>query len=125
MRYLRYIGLFITTLLLAQCGNSDDSIFTQKGVTTRVVDETIVIDNNHGKPIFYFAVEDETARLINWAVISGEENTIANRTSKAIPWDDIMSDGSLGADDRVIIYWWLAQDSISTSAELKQNIVVL
>ncbi|MEM8967987.1 MAG: hypothetical protein AAGE93_16330 [Bacteroidota bacterium] len=112
-------------LLLTSCENSDDSILTQKGVTTRVEGETIVIDNNHGKPISYFAVENETAQVINWAAISSDENTIANRASKTISWDDIISDGSLQSGDYVIVYWWVAQDSISTSAELKQNIVVL
>ncbi|MGB3589684.1 MAG: hypothetical protein WBA23_24265 [Tunicatimonas sp.] len=126
MHFLRYFGLLISLLiLLTQCNDSDDGIFTQAGVTTKVVDETVVIENNHGKPISYFAVEEETSYLIDWGPSSREENTIANGDSKAVPWDDIMSDGLLREGDRIIIYWWVAQDSLSASVEIKQNIVVL
>lgn len=126
MNFLRYYGLLISlVILLTQCINADDGIFTQAGVTTKVVDETVVIGNNHGKPISYFAVEYETAQLINWAARSSPENTIANGSSKAIPWEEIMSDGLLQRDDRVIIYWWPAQDSTLAPANTLQNIVVL
>lgn len=126
MHSLQYFVLLVSLpLLLTQCSDSDEGVFTQAGVTTRVADETIVIENNHGKPISYFAVEDETAQLIDWTARSGPENTINNRTSKVIPWDDIMSDSSLERDDRVIIYWWPAQDSTLAPANTFQNIVEL
>ena len=110
-------------LILVGCDDSD--VFVQKGVKTKVIGETVVIDNNHGKPISYFAVEYETAQLIDWAARSGPENTITNGASKAIPWEEIMSDGSLQRNDRVIIYWWPAQGGILAPSEMHQNIITL
>jgi hypothetical protein len=119
----QYLKWFVLVLLVAGCDQSD--VFVQKGVKTKVVGETVVIENNHGRPISYFAVEFETAQLINWAARSGSENTINNKAGKAIPWGDIMSDGSLQRGDRVIIYWWPAQSGTLTSSEMNQNIIIL
>lgn len=119
------ISLSVLLLLLSSCENCDDQDFVQEGVTTKVIGETVVIENNHEKPISYFAIEYETDQLTNWAARSGPENTIANGSSKVVLWEEIMSDGSPQREDRIIIYWWVAESEFITSAVMNQNIVVL
>jgi hypothetical protein len=126
MHNLLYSGVLVSIiLLLTQCHDADEDVFSLKGVTTKVVGETIVIENNHGSAISYFAAETETLKAIRWIPVSNADNTIANGSTKVIPWDDIASVEALQKGDEVIIHWWLAQDSTVTSSEINRNFLTL
>jgi len=115
----------ILILMLPRCHDADEDTFSLKGVTTKVTGENIVIENNHGSAISYFAAETETLKTIRWTPVSTSDNTIASGSSKVVPWDDIVSKEMLQQGDQVIVHWWLAQDSIATSPEINRNPLTL
>jgi len=86
-----------------------------------VIGETIVDENNRGNTIAYFIATVETLKVIRWIPVSRDDNTIFNGATKAIPWHEIASGGSLNEGNKIIFHWWLARDSTVISSEINRN----
>lgn len=115
-------------LLFAQC-QSDDTVSAESllanAVDITVMGETLIINNQSGHSISYFAVEAEYAARIDWAPISQDSHTIADGQLKDIPWSEIVPAATVKSGDEIIVYWWPTQPGIAKSEELQYRNIKL
>lgn len=88
--------------VLTSCSGNPTS-FQPDEISAEVTDDGIQVFNHADKPIYYFAVEEGTLALLNWAPVSGEENKVDAESNKTIPFTEILG---FEEGDRIILYYW-------------------
>lgn len=123
MRTLIHSFLIIgISIIFFQC--QSDEPLPNGTIIVALEGETLEIHNRYGQSISYFAVESETAALINWAAVSDEENTIVDSGVKTVPWGNITG-APVQPGDEIIINWWPAQAGTIDPATVNQRVIVL
>ncbi len=96
-------SLIITFLFCVQC----ESIFLNENslpeISAVIEGEDLVIKNNLHFDIYYFAVDQETSYLIDWAPIETEENRIRAKRARVFSTDDILS---YDPEKTVVVFIW-------------------
>ncbi len=102
--------LVVTFLvLLVSCSSPTES--TEDLVSVTKMNDQLKITNNSSKTIYFFAVEQETASLINWSPLFGD-NIIEKNSFTIISYSIIEnhSGKQLGTGNNVIVYYWDTTD---------------
>jgi hypothetical protein len=84
---------------------SDPTTFGSAGVEVRIDAAGIEILNQRNRNIHHFAVDRNTAALIQWAACDQPSQCpgLAPGERKRVPSADVYG---WGASDEVIVYWW-------------------
>lgn len=98
--------LLLAVQAVAGCSDNLTGFQTDE-VSAEVKDNGILVSNKTNKPVYYFAVEAETAAVINWAPVSRDENKIESGSNKFIPFSDIYG---FEEGDEILFYYWQTDD---------------
>ncbi len=109
---MRTLVSFLTVtffVLLVSCSSTTEA--TEDLVSVTKMNNQLKITNNSSNPIYFFAVEQETASLINWNPLFGD-NIIEKKSFTIINYSRIenQSGKQLGTDNNVIVYYWDTTD---------------
>jgi hypothetical protein len=101
MKTCKFLLLIFFVIILGCSDDLTDSVTDE--VDARVFDNTLIITNNYYKPIYYFASEQGSLALINWAPISSETNKINAFNNEYLDINKIFNYEK--GRQIVVIYW--------------------
>lgn len=114
---MKYLLAPILFGLLIGCSDNPYN-FETEDIEGIVIGEKLKVSNKSDRSIYYFAVEQETAALIDWIAISREENEIKAKDAKDILFEDVIG-YEKGA--KIILYYWVDDNG---QAKGMKNLVI-
>lgn len=100
---VRNLPLFLL-LLIISCVDVSNST---EGVSGTWKNKKVMIENGSTSSIYYFAVEQGTSEVINWAPHSSNENKVESFSNLVLDENDIYG---FENGKTVIIYYWSVKD---------------
>ena len=118
----KVVSIFIVFILLISCSSPTES--TENLISVTKMGNQLKITNNSNQTVYFFAVEQGTASLINWAPHFDDQKIIKN-SSTIINYSEIYSgsEEQLKAVDKVIVYYW--DDTEKTNPKIYSTVVEL
>ena len=101
IKHLTFLVIFICSGIISCSDNAVD--FKSDEIEGEVSKNRLTIINKLDNPIYYFVVERETARTIDWGPLSTDENKINPQQNKQIELNDVH--GYQKWKQRIIYYW--------------------
>lgn len=117
MKYISKLIVVIIVLAFSGC-NDDDSLLGS--FRARVESDKLVLTNLSDRDVFYFAVDQGTLALINWAPGVGENQPkVKSGETIKIPLTDVT--GYSGSTQVVVVNYWNAiiSDGQSKAGEIQ------
>jgi len=90
-------------LLLFQCDNLFMNENSTASISAVIEGDELVIRNSIHFDVYFFAVDQETSYLINWAPYESEENRIRANSTRVFSTDEIVG---YDPEKMVIIFTW-------------------
>ena len=118
----KVVSFFIVLILLFSCSSPTES--TENSVSVTKMGNQLKITNNSNQTVYFFAVEQRAASLINWAPnFNGPKIIISSST--IIDYSEIYngSKDQIETGDKVIVYYW--DDTEKTNPKIYSTVVEL
>lgn len=107
-RYLLLISSFIFIgILWAGCSDNPAN-FSSNEISAQINEDGIGIFNKLNTPVYYFVIDTELEKRLEWAPFSRPDNRINPATQKQISFEDIA--GFEG--NPIVINYWTTTDSL-------------
>ena len=118
----KVVSFFIVLILLFSCSSPTES--TENSVSVTKMGNQLKITNNSNQTVYFFAVEQGTASLINWAPHFDDPKIIIS-SSTIINYSEIYngSKDQIETGDIVIVYYWDNRDK--TNPKIYSTVVEL
>ncbi|MGH1365174.1 MAG: hypothetical protein ACRBF0_16560 [Calditrichia bacterium] len=101
----RVFNLVLNMVILLSFSSCNLFDFSKDSVDARMIFGKLAIENNISEPVYYFAVGEQTLRLVYVAPRISDENKVRPGSKKLLSLEEL----HVGKDEnKILVFWWRA-----------------
>lgn len=99
--------LVLLVLFVPACSAEELAVSEANGVRVEVTSEELIVTNGRDRDIFYFAVDERTATVIEWAPCV-QVPTCPSVRAQSIERVPFAATATSNSTEPILFYWWHA-----------------